>query len=128
MKNPVRSLAAFVGLGYGRALDLGCGERRISRELTACGYKVTAVDPVHKLIKTAIQAQSAWNYAVATAAELPFEDAQFDLVMAYNVLMDIDDVPAALKEIKRVMRPTAQLIISIVHPFLWNMAASLARS
>src|SRR5580700_5603671 len=72
------SLAAFVGRGCGKALDLGCGEGRVSRELTACGYQVTAVDPVDKLVNAAVQAKSAWNYAVATAAQLPFEDAQFD--------------------------------------------------
>src|SRR5215472_17599289 len=31
--------------------------------------------------------------------------------------MDIDDVPAALKEIRRVLRPSGTLVISIVHPF-----------
>jgi 2-polyprenyl-3-methyl-5-hydroxy-6-metoxy-1,4-benzoquinol methylase len=39
------SLAAFIGCGNGKALDVGCGEGRISRELTACGFQVTAVDP-----------------------------------------------------------------------------------
>jgi ubiquinone/menaquinone biosynthesis C-methylase UbiE len=37
--------------------------------------------------------------------------------VAYNVLMDVEDVPAALKEIRRVLRPSGTLIISIVHPF-----------
>src|SRR5262249_8009067 len=60
---------------------------------------------------------SASDYAVAAAAALPFSDAQFDLIIAYNVLMDIDNVPAALKEIRRVMQPAARLIVSIVHPF-----------
>jgi SAM-dependent methyltransferase len=54
---------------------------------------------------------------VASATELPFENAQFDLVVAYNILMDVDDVPSALKELRRVMRPTGQLIISVCHPF-----------
>jgi SAM-dependent methyltransferase len=112
------SLAAFIGCGNGKALDVGCGEGRISRELTACGFEVSAVDPVRRLVTAAIEAQSARNYAVASAAELPFENAQFDLVVAYNVLMDVDDVPAALQEFRRVMRPTGQLIISISHPFV----------
>jgi SAM-dependent methyltransferase len=30
--------------------------------------------------------------------------------------MDIDDVPAAVREIRRVMRPTGRLVISVVHP------------
>jgi SAM-dependent methyltransferase len=74
------SLAAFIGRGNGKALDVGCGEGRISRELTACGFEVTAVDPVSRLVGAAIEAQSARNYAVASAADLPFENAQFDLV------------------------------------------------
>jgi 2-polyprenyl-3-methyl-5-hydroxy-6-metoxy-1,4-benzoquinol methylase len=55
------SLAAFIGCGNGRALDVGCGEGRVSRELTACGFQVTAVDPVSRLVKAAIEAQSARN-------------------------------------------------------------------
>ena len=111
------SLVAFIGSGNGKALDVGCGEGRVSRELTGCGYQVTAIDPVHELVEAAVQAQSACDYAVAAATELPFENARFDLVMAYNVLMDVEDVPAALKEIRRVMRPMGRLIISVCHPF-----------
>ena len=32
--------------------------------------------------------ESAENYAVADAKNLPFSDGQFDLVVAYSVLMD----------------------------------------
>jgi SAM-dependent methyltransferase len=64
-----------------------------------------------------VEANSAHDYAVATATELPFEGGSFDLVVAYNVLMDVDDVPAALSEIRRVMRPSGRIVISIVHPF-----------
>jgi 2-polyprenyl-3-methyl-5-hydroxy-6-metoxy-1,4-benzoquinol methylase len=88
------SLAAFIGCGNGTALDVGCGEGGVSRELTACGFQVTAVDLVRRLVRAAIEAQSARHYTVASATELPFDNAQFDLVVAYNVLMDVDDVPA----------------------------------
>jgi 2-polyprenyl-3-methyl-5-hydroxy-6-metoxy-1,4-benzoquinol methylase len=111
------SLIAFVGRGEGEALDVGCGEGRISRELKACGYRVTASDPVSELVNAAREARSADDYAVASGTDLPFEDARFDLVMAYNVLMDVEDVPATLKEVRRVLRPTGTLVISIVHPF-----------
>jgi SAM-dependent methyltransferase len=77
---------------------------------------VTATDAVSELVEAAAQAKSAHDYAVARATRLPFEDARFDLVVAYNVLMDIDDVPATLREIRRVMRPTGHVVISIVHP------------
>jgi SAM-dependent methyltransferase len=111
------SLVAFIGRGQGEALDVGCGEGRVSRELKACGYRVTGSDPVCELVNAAKEARSADDYVIASGADLPFADASFDLVMAYNVLMDVEDVPATLKEIRRVLRPAGTLVISIVHPF-----------
>jgi SAM-dependent methyltransferase len=68
-------------------------------------------------VNAAKKARSADDYAIASGSDLPFEDARFDLVVAYNVLMDVEDVPATLKEIRRVLRPVGMLVISIVHPF-----------
>jgi SAM-dependent methyltransferase len=111
------SLLGFIGHGEGEALEVGCGEGRVSRVLKECGYRVTATDPVEQFIAAAELARSADDYKVAPAADLPFGDSSFDLVVAYNVLMDLDDVPSAVTEIGRVLRPSGTLIISIVHPF-----------
>ena len=110
-------MIAFIGRGAGDALDVGCGEGRVSRVLKECGYRVTAIDPVEKLVWAAEKAVSADAYRIAAAADLPFENCSFDLVVAYNVLMNVEDVRAALKEIRRVLRPSGTLVISIVHPF-----------
>ncbi len=111
------AFAAFVGHGEGDALEVGCGEGRISRELKRCGYRVTAVDAVPELLDAAAAADSAHAYVHAAAADLPYADGSFDLVVAYNMLMDVDDVPSAVKEMRRVLRPNGQLVVSIVHPF-----------
>ncbi len=111
------SLVDFISQGEGEALDVGCGEGRVSRILKECGYRVTATDPVKPFVSAAEQVNSADHYEVAKATELPFKDDSFDLAVAYNVLMDIEDVPAALREIKRVLRPSGTLLISVVHPF-----------
>ena len=111
------SLLAFIGPGKGEALDVGCGEGRVSRVLKDCGYHVTATDPIQTFVAAAEQAGSADQYQVAAAKDLPFADARFDLAIAYNVLMDIEDVPIALREMRRVLRSSGTLVVSIVHPF-----------
>ncbi|GBE64623.1 methyltransferase [Mycobacterium sp. MFM001] len=112
-----QSLTAFIGRGSGVALDVGCGEGRVSRELVALGYRVTAADAVEAMVDAAVDAQSAHSYVVAEASRLPFADASFDLVVAYNMLMDVDDLPGAVREIRRVMRSAGRLVVSVVHPF-----------
>ena len=112
-----RSLADFIGAGAGAALDLGCGEGRVARELLALGYRVTAVDPVRELLDAARQVRSAHHYAVAEASRLPFNDGSVDLVVAYNVLMDVEDLAASVGEMRRVVRPTGRIVFSVVHPF-----------
>jgi SAM-dependent methyltransferase len=109
---------AFVGRETGDVLEVGCGEGRIARELTALGHRVTATDPVPAMVEAAAGARSAAAYAVAGADRLPFGDGGFDRVVAYNVLMDVEDVPAAVAEMARVLRrPRGELVVSLVHPF-----------
>ena len=110
------SLAAFIGGGDGQALDIGCGEGRVSRELMALGYTVTEPIPSAHWWTCAAQAKSAHDYAVAGATRLPFEDCRFDLVVAYNVLMDVDDVPAAVREIGGSCAQPGDLLFQLCTP------------
>jgi SAM-dependent methyltransferase len=110
------AFAAIVGTGPGRAIDVGCGEGRVSRLLTERRWHVTATDPVRPLLDAARTARSAADYHQAQAHDLPLPDAGFDLVLAYNMLMDVADPAAAVSEMARVLSPDGRLVISIVHP------------
>jgi ubiquinone/menaquinone biosynthesis C-methylase UbiE len=46
----------------------------------------------------------------APAEDLPFNDASFDMVVATLVLCTVDDVPRALRELHRVLRPGGKLL------------------
>lgn len=111
-----RYLIEFIGRGEGDVLDVGCGEGRVSRELKALGYTVTACDPTTDFIEAAKELDSAHAYVIASATNLPFDDRRFGMVVSYNMLMDVEDVPGAVKEFRRVLKDDGVLIISIVHP------------
>ncbi len=99
-----------------RTIEVGCGEGRVSRDLASRGHNVFGIDASLTVIHYAGEADAGGSYAVADAASLPFEDGSFDLAVAYNSLMDIDDMPAAVAETARVLRRGGHLCISITHP------------
>jgi SAM-dependent methyltransferase len=105
-------------------LDLGCGEGRLTRDLGARGYRVVGVDASPSLLNAARAVDPAGEYLLADAARLPFEDARFDLVVAYNSLMDIENMPAAVAEAARVLEPRGRFWAAIVHPL--NSAGAFA--
>ena len=103
------------GLGR-RTLDLGCGEGRVARDLAALGHVVTGIDASSAMVAAAREAHPDGEYVVGNAASLPFAEASFDLVVAYNSLMDVDDVQGAVGEAARVLEPGGRFCVAIVHP------------
>jgi ubiquinone/menaquinone biosynthesis C-methylase UbiE len=87
------------------ALEVGCGEGRVARDLAARRHLVTAIDASAILVADALEVDPDGHYAVGLAEDLPFEAGSFDLVVAYNSLMDVDDMPGAVAEAARVRGP-----------------------
>ena len=99
------------------ALEIGCGEGRVARDLRARGYEVTGLDVAPTLVAAARAADPAGTYVVGGAAALPFDDASFDVVVSYNSLIDVDEMPAAIAEASRVLRPSGCFCACVPHPF-----------
>ena len=97
-------------------LDIACGEGRLSRELTLRGHRVIGVDSSPSLLAAAREAGSAGELLLADAAAIPLEDGAADLAVASMALMTVDDVPAVVGEVARVLEPGGRFLITLLHP------------
>jgi SAM-dependent methyltransferase len=97
-------------------LDLGCGEGRVSRDLTARGHRVIGIDASPTLIEAARAADPEGDYRCVDAVKLPLTDGACDLVIAFMSLHDIDDACGATAEMSRVLDARGCACIAIVHP------------
>lgn len=105
-----------------RTLDLGCGEGRLARDLSARGYDVVGVDASPTMVAAAREAAPQLEIHHADAAHVPLPDASFELVIAFMSLQDTDDLAGAVGEAGRVLGPGGTLVLAIVHPL--NSAGS----
>lgn len=97
-------------------LDVGCGEGRVSRDLRARGHRVIGIDVSPSMIAAARAADPEGEYVEGDAASMPLEDGVADLAIAFMTLMDMDDMPAAVREIGRVLEPGGRFVAAVVHP------------
>jgi demethylmenaquinone methyltransferase/2-methoxy-6-polyprenyl-1,4-benzoquinol methylase len=119
-----------------RILDLGCGTGELSdrsaRHFPAA--EVVAADFTDAMLRLAAQrlgrtrAASRYRFARATARRLPFRDGSFDLVVSAFVARNLPDLPEALAEMRRMLRPGGSvLILEITGPTApWSRALFLA--
>lgn len=116
-----RLLGAVVGR---RVLELGCGAAQCARWLRTRGAEAFAFDLSYRQLQHARRIDDDTRLRVpvlqATVSALPFEDASFDVAFsAFGGLSFVVDLPAAIGEVARVLRPGGLLVASIVHPVRW---------
>lgn len=96
-----------------RVLDLGAGPGFASEMLARFGYDVVAVDPDlhwlrHNRGRPAFdqgRIQGTVRVVGGIAEHLPFAPGTFDGVVGLNVMHHVADLPRALGELARVMKP-----------------------
>lgn len=92
----------------GDVLEIGAGAGA-NLEFLAPGVRYTALEPNRfsreLLAREASELERSVTVVEGDAERLPFPDESFDAVFCSLVLCTIHDVPRALAEVKRVLRP-----------------------
>ncbi len=98
-------------------LDIGCGEGRLTRDLSRLGHRVLAIDASPTMVAAAASVPGAAGWVAAgDAAALPVADAAADCAVAFMSLQDIDHMEQAVAEAARALVPGGRLVIAVTHP------------
>jgi len=101
--------------------DLACGQGWVGRELVRRGAKVTGLDLAPNLLALARQYEEqeqlgiAYVQGDAQRAE-PLGDRQFTGCVCVMALINIPDLSATLRTVRRILRPGGWFVFAIPHP------------
>ncbi|MGT2471723.1 class I SAM-dependent methyltransferase [Paraburkholderia terrae] len=124
----LQTLAAAVAATPGAAvLDMGCGAGHASFAVAGSAGSVVAYDIAPQMLATVASAAvdrglSNIRTQQGAAEKLPFDDASFDWVVSRMSAHHWHDVPLALAEVRRVLKPGGRVMFIDIagseHPLL----------
>ena len=94
-----------------RIADIGCGEQPFRSPIELAGGRYWGIDMEQNTLGTVD--------VLATAAQAPFSDGSFDLVLCTEVLEHVPDAAAALRELSRIVKVAGLVVCSV--PFLYPL-------
>jgi arsenite methyltransferase len=92
-------------------VDIGAGPGFLAAELAAEGARVVAVDTSASMRELARARGVDFAVEDGSAEALPLADGSVDAAVATQVLEYVPDVPGALAEIRRVLRPGGRVLL-----------------
>jgi SAM-dependent methyltransferase len=104
---------------HARILDAGCGSGRNMVELARHG-RVTGVELSEASVELA-RARDMGEVVAGSVLDMPFDDGSFDLAVSLDVVEHLDDDLAALRELRRIVRPGGALLVTVpAYQWLWS--------
>jgi ubiquinone/menaquinone biosynthesis C-methylase UbiE len=105
--------ARTAGGAHGRVLEVGAGTG-FNFPYYPDDANVVATEPDPEMLRLAERRarEHGIDLRPAPAERLPFPDGEFDAVVSTGVFCAVDDAPAALAEVHRVLRPGGEVRFS----------------
>jgi ubiquinone/menaquinone biosynthesis C-methylase UbiE len=104
-----------IGAGFGRLADLYQGYRQI----VLLDYSRTLLAEARERLGTS----GRYVYVAADVYRLPFLPGAFDTVTMVRVIHHIADVPAALAQIRTILKPESAFVLEYANKRRWNTVA-----
>jgi len=102
-----------------RIADIGCGGGLVCEPLARLGARVTGIDPAQENIAAAREHAAGSgleiDYRAVRAEDLAAEGAQFDAVIALEVVEHVPDVRAFIGVCASVLRPGGMMLLSTIN-------------
>jgi demethylmenaquinone methyltransferase/2-methoxy-6-polyprenyl-1,4-benzoquinol methylase len=100
-----------------RVLDAACGTGDLAVIAARAGGKVTGLDFSEAMLERARRKAPELDWVRGDLLALPFEDESFDAATVGFGVRNVADLPGALEELRRVLKPGGRLgILEITRP------------
>jgi SAM-dependent methyltransferase len=112
------TLEVLRNVSPGKVLDIGCGPGVLIEGLLAQGHEVWGVDLAPAMIQqccATFGGEPRAHFGVGKIEALDFADGFFDAITCLGVVEYLDDDRAALRELRRVLRPGGLAVITCPH-------------
>lgn len=108
---------AALGVASGeRVLDIACGTGNAALVAARAGARVTGLDGSPRLLEVARERVPGAEFVRGDAAELPFDDGEFDAAVSVFGVMFARPAEQAVAELARVVRPGGRVAITTWPP------------
>ena len=102
-----------------RVLDVGCGTAHLTHWIKEKGFEVCGIEPSDQMLGHARKNYPDIEIKQAISSSIPYEDNQFDLIVAFEVLryLDTNENQKTFEEFNRVLKPGGQFFVTQVNRY-----------
>lgn len=97
-----------------KAVELGCGPGRVLKHYAKQGFDICGIERSPVAVENIEKEGKGYQVQVGDVMDLPYEDATFDIVMAFGLYHNLENgLDEALSETRRILKKGGRFCISM---------------